>query len=330
MRLIGTLVDARQAELFAAWMVAEGMAVHLEPAGDGFEVWIRQEDQTVRARAELAAFQQNPLDPKFPGAAARAAEVERDRLRRQKAFEKNVVHGARTRGQGKSSPLIVLLIVICGVVALLTNFGNGNVAQMPAFQALNFNWTQPPQSTELFRQYGENPDALPLRLASILRGEVWRIFTPMFIHFGTTHLIFNMLMLFQLGRIVEWRYGTVWLAPLVLFTAAASHLAEGLVPGSLRSAPLQVTPELIAVYFGGMSGVVYGLFGFLWVKSVFDPASGIRLAPSTIVIMVVWLLLCMSPLGEQLIGRVANWAHGAGLASGMLAGLVPLLWKKRT
>ena len=70
-----------------------------------------------------------------------------------------------------------------------------------------------------------------------------------------------------------------------------------------------------------MSGVVYGLFGFVWVKSIVDPQFGFRIPQSSIIIMMVWLFGCM--FAEQLgIGifptNVANWAHGIGLLVGMV------------
>lgn len=325
MRLIGTLPDERQARLLTAWMLAEGMDAVAEPAGEEYEIWIRHEDQVEVARRELEQFRQAPDAPRYSAAVQRAAEVERERRRKHQAIQKNVVRGPRAIPGGRKSPLVVLLLVLSGLVALMTNFGYGNFAEQPAFQSLTFNWTTGEQAAALHERFAGDGDALQVRTASLQRGELWRIFTPMFLHFGTTHLVFNLLMLFQLGRIIEWRYGTFWLAALVLYTAACAHLAEGLVPGALKSAPVLFTPELVASAFGGMSGVVYGLFGFVWIKSVYDPASRFVLQPGTIVIMVVWLLLCMTPVFESLTGtRVANWAHGAGLVSGMLAALASL------
>jgi GlpG protein len=66
--------------------------------------------------------------------------------------------------------------------------------------------------------------------------------------------------------------------------------------------------------FGGMSGVLYGLFGFAWMKSRFDPQSGFYISPSTVTWLMGWYVLCM--LG--VFGGVANWAHGFGLFSGVL------------
>ncbi len=70
--------------------------------------------------------------------------------------------------------------------------------------------------------------------------------------------------------------------------------------------------------FAGMSGVVYGLFGFAWVRSTLDPSAGFLIPQSTVIILIAWMLLGFTPFDEQLIGmRMANWGHGAGLVVGM-------------
>jgi GlpG protein len=70
-----------------------------------------------------------------------------------------------------------------------------------------------------------------------------------------------------------------------------------------------------------MSGVVYALFGYVWMKSDYDPASDMRLPSKTIFYMVLWLVFCMSGV----LGNIANAAHVVGLFAGMLVGLTPHL-----
>ena len=43
--------------------------------------------------------------------------------------------------------------------------------------------------------------------------------------------------------------------------------------------------------YGGMSGVVYALFGYLWMKGQVDPEPGMVLHPSTVRVMLLWLVL---------------------------------------
>ena len=62
-----------------------------------------------------------------------------------------------------------------------------------------------------------------------------------------------------------------------------------------------------------MSGVVYGLFGYIWIKGKFDPRSGLGLPQQTVFMMLGWFVACVF-----IIPNVANWAHGIGLVAGMV------------
>ncbi|MDA7859467.1 rhomboid family intramembrane serine protease, partial [Mariniblastus sp.] len=110
-----------------------------------------------------------------------------------------------------------------------------------------------------------------------------------------------------------------------LATAIFSSLLQGIVPGSVGGSTPGLTPGGYWISaFGGMSGVVYGLFGFIWMKSTYDPNFGYRLSQSTIIILMGWMFFCMLPAEmRQGIGfgsNVANWAHGVGLIVGLAVG----------
>jgi GlpG protein len=73
-----------------------------------------------------------------------------------------------------------------------------------------------------------------------------------------------------------------------------------------------------------MSGVDYGLFGYVWMKSRFDPGSGLFIHPTTVFLMMAWLLLCMTP-GSVV--HAANAAHLVGLGMGLAIGYAPRLFE---
>ncbi len=77
-----------------------------------------------------------------------------------------------------------------------------------------------------------------------------------------------------------------------------------------------------------MSGVIYGLFGYVWMKSKFDPHAKMFIPPSTVVLLLAWLLLCWSGVLDKSIGQVANWAHTVGLIIGIIIGLAPVAWRR--
>lgn len=136
---------------------------------------------------------------------------------------------------------------------------------------------------------------------SIKQGEVWRLVTPIFLHFSMLHIVFNMLWLWDLGRVLEGGMRTLRFSLLVLAIAVISNLTQAIVGG----------PR-----FGGMSGVVYGLFGFMIVRARFHPAGGVTISKQNTVFMLIWLGLGFTGM----VGPIANGAHLAGLLTGAAIG----------
>ena len=158
-------------------------------------------------------------------------------------------------------------------------------------------------------------------LAAVLQAqEWWRLVTPIFIHFSLAHLVFNMLWLWVFGRHIERDEGSVYWAGLVLLWGILSNLAQLLYAGPA---------------FGGMSGVVYAVMGYLWVEQL-TGRRRIPVMPGWLLFMaVLWALWgVVNTMGlshnVEMVSNMANAAHFGGLFAGCATALMSALWHRFT
>jgi len=292
MRLIGHLQNEIHAKRFGDFLLSKQIDNHTEQDANGpWEVWVLNEDSIDTAKSLLDQFIQNPDDPKFIGAARAAYRRKKHEQKKPGTGRARVIDG-RTIFYKPPVPLghlSITLITISIAVAVLTQLGN------------NERFVKPLLITE-YREEGNyivwQPD-----LPEIRHGQIWRLFTPMFLHFGILHIIFNMLWLRDLGSIIEAHKGWRLLLLLVSVFAVLSNLAQFLTSG----------PS-----FGGMSGVVYGLLGYVWMQGKFNPASKLRLQSQTVRLMIIWFFVCLTGL----LGPIANTAHAVGAVAGIAWGYI--------
>lgn len=144
----------------------------------------------------------------------------------------------------------------------------------------------------------------------------WRLVTPIFLHFGWLHLAFNALWYWELGRRIEMRSGSLWLLGLTLLFALVSNSVQWLASGP-------------TALFGGLSGVLYGLLGYCWLYQMISPNVHFDLPKGVVIMMLVWLVLCLSGLVTVLgFGAIANGAHVGGLVIGCVCGVLAGGWQR--
>ena len=255
--------------------------------------------------------------------------------RREQEANRNFID-MRRRWDGRPTgptPLTLAVIGTCILVAVLTNLGGqfGDRDDGPASGLINKLLLVPNSARsglrlELQLTDIENIEDVQAQieghirwgaLESVRHGEVWRLITPIFLHFSPWHLLFNMSMFFSLGGIIESRRGSFRFGLLILLSAALSNFGQFYFPSLYN-------PVYAYFPFGGMSGVVYALFGYIWMKSRYEPTAEMYIHPNTVVLMVAWMVICM--LG--IIDGVANWAHGIGFAVGVAIGIAPYAWRQ--
>ena len=273
MRLLSEHTDRREAQRLADHLLVAEIDTHVRES-EHWEVWVREDDDLARAQHLLAAFRAGTIDG---DAARRAKEIRAERAAADYGWAQRFVM-ARNRWRSGDAiplqPLTTAMIVVSVIVAWLTRLGDPST---PTLQLL------------------------------IADPRVWWTFlTPMFIHFGILHLIFNMMWLHALGGQIEHRHGV-----LVLVAVAVVSQAVGAIAQYWYSGPL----------FGGMSGVNYGLFAFVWMYSRFDRRRGYQLDDSNVGLMMVWFVACATGW----VGPVANFGHAGGLVAGLALGVLPWL-----
>jgi GlpG protein len=309
MRQVGSIDNERQAQLFADYLVSEGISAHAEPEDGEWAIWVRDENHVPGAAEQLRAFVANPADQRYRGVSRRAEEVRQETARRRSETRQKMIE-MRTqwnRGLARRAPLVVLLIAASVLVTIVTNFGDrqsGVTRRMTISDFRPLGKDRISHPPDLFRQ--------------IKRGEVWRLVTPAFVHFNLIHLAFNMYMLYYLGSQIENRFGTLWFGLLVLVMAVGSNAAQAYLGQTVQSDILGRGP-----LFGGMSGVDYGLFGYIWMKTLYDPQAGLYVSQGTVFVLLAWFFLCFTP-----IMAVANGAHAGGFAIGLAFGYAPELSRR--
>lgn len=313
MRQIGTLSSEQQATTFCDYLQTRGIKSTVDEETEEWILWILDEDQLDQAREELATFLENPDDPIYREMAKAARQIRKDTEKLNKKIQR---HTATSRDRwdrplASRCPVTFGLIMISLTVAVLTREPGGDLWDLGTKEEplLTYLWITPTvvQGGEVMWMPGRG-------LRDVFEGQVWRLITPIFVHFTLLHIFFNMLWLRDLGTSVEYRRGSFRYLMMVLLIAAASNLAQYGINRLQGGGP----------FFGGMSGVVFGLFGYVWMKSRYEPESGFYIPPNTVFLMIAFFFICFTGA----MGSIANAAHGVGLAVGMVLGYGPILWRK--
>jgi GlpG protein len=301
MRCLGQITNRRAAEQFVAFLLTQGISTQVEPvpnALDQWEVWVRDEDRMAEAIDLLIEYERDPGNPKYFEAVQQANKVLLEKTKQRQAVAKNVRkvrYQSTSFGDRRIPPLTLTLIILCVVVSIFNNFGNPDLANeigQSISRQLFF------VSSADFAISNGDP------AASLKKWQLWRVITPIFLHLSPIHLVFNTLGMVVLGRVCERWLGTTKYALFVLAAAVLPNLLQGLTPEALHGSP----------FFGGISGVVYALFGLVWIRSMLNPMLGIF-------IPTIYLVLMIMPIAVGISGIVPGWnfadlCHLGGLLVG--------------
>lgn len=290
MRLIGKIEGEKKARLFSDLLTARRIENKLSVTNEEkWEIWVFDEDFVGSSKDFLQTFLQNPDNPMYEKEATQAVKVKKEK--KKKANKRTQYIDARTqvfyRGLVRPGGLTMALIILSVGITVFSHLGE-NIQVIRWF---------------LITDVGESGAYITWSkgFSEILHGQIWRLLTPIFVHFGILHILFNMLWLNDLGNLVESRKGTWFLVLFIAVTGISANIGQYLMSGPL---------------FGGMSGVVYALLGYVWMKGKYEPLSQMALDKNTVTMMMIWFVLCFTGL----LGPIANTAHTVGLLIGLAWG----------
>jgi GlpG protein len=267
MRKICEQLDKPTASRFLNYLDSLGIEGDIQEDDRQISIWILDEVKLDQARSAWKIFEQNPT---VATTSRLSSYVQASRSEKPKRRIRPVAIHLGHHGY------VTVILVLISVGATLLSL-------TPSLRHLT--------SVLYFSEF-IGPGAPEIRA-----GEVWRLFTPMFIHGGWIHLIFNMMWVLQIGTQIEREVGSLFLLVFTLVVAALCHISQFLISGPL---------------FVGFSGVVYGYLGYAWMMTKYKPSQNFQLSSDTVAMMLIWLGLCI----VGIIPNVANAEHLTGLALG--------------
>jgi GlpG protein len=276
MLMITSFANPRVAQAFVDYMQTQGVILTIQHH-EHSDIWLADESQAERVRAELVRFMENPSDPRYLAASWQLGQTSSGLHYRRFPL--------RAVLQERGGPLTFIVFAACVLVFILMSI-IGDQAVMV--------WLSWP--------FGE-----------AVQYEVWRYFTHAVMHFSLVHIIFNLFWWWYLGGMVEKRLGSGKLLVITIISALLSGFFQF---------------HLTGPWFGGLSGVVYALIGYVWLRGERDPQRTVFLPRALAIFTVVVLIAEWFNVSNT---TVSTGAHTAGLLIGLAMALVDTMnARKRT
>ncbi len=319
MREIGSLSSEDHADRLVSYLQLQSIPSSAEEEGGQWIIWVQNDDDRERGRQLLKEFQESPDLPQYSQAVEAARKLSQAKEKEKEAVRKRQID-IRKRWSGAwwySHPATQIITAICVlVVVICTDWQareRGGWLGLPQTCNAEESWLrnalflQPPMVIT-FAGISISVPVSETLWETMKSGQVWRLVTPVFLHFSFLHILFNMMWLRYVGSSIEFVRGTRRFLALFFILAITSNLVQYYWDG----------PN-----FGGMSGVVFGLIGYTWMKGRTQPHLGLGLTPDQVVYSFLWLALCLGGA----VGGVANGAHLGGFVVGILIGARQAIWK---
>ena len=322
-----------------------------------YRIWIIDEDQTELAGEHLKLFQEDPRNPIFNRIVI--LPVKEPLIRKPHAkpkpkspaittcliaicslfFAWSALTAPQTKAPVFSSPVKQVMlfdfpenyVILDKLVKTYGMESLGNTETLPpAGRALVQDFKKTPSWQGYYEEalsYLTTGSFLPKAawFEKISQGELWRLFSPIFLHGDIFHLLFNMAWLYILGKQMEFQLKPVRYILFILITAAFTNTAQYLMSG----------PNFI-----GFSGVICAMLAFIWERQKDAPWEGYQIQKSTFNFMMIFIFGMValqsfafaleSSTGTTIPTAIANAAHVFGLGLGYILSKAPYFTKRPT
>jgi rhomboid protease GlpG len=352
MRLIGRFENALEGKNFSNFLLTQGIENSCEMSPGECRIWVKEEDSVPAALHWFEKYKQSPNAPQFNPKRPPPLPQELP-AKTELPFSKEPL-GVINFLILLSCGLIFLLCQFTSPLResapssvppmplfaspikkdFLFDYPSAYAIIDQLIHTYGLEWlhdpsTLPKEGQKLLKQFEETPywqgiyqrllerstAPFPPMFEKIREGEVWRFFTPIFLHVDIFHLIFNMIWLIVIGKQIEKRLGMARYLLFILLAALFSNTAQYLMSG----------PNFI-----GFSGVLCAMVVFVWMRQRRAPWEGYFMQPATWSFFVFFVFLmfaiqCFSFAVEASTGRafsvnIANTAHLTGALVGYLLG----------
>ncbi|HAI5545686.1 TPA: DeoR/GlpR family transcriptional regulator [Escherichia coli] len=215
MLMITSFANPRVAQAFVDYMATQGVILTIQQHNQS-DVWLADESQAERVRAELARFLENPADPRYLAASWQAGHTGSGLHYRRYPFFAAL--------RERAGPVTWVMMIACVVVFI-------------AMQILG------DQEVMLWLAWPFDPT---------LKFEFWRYFTHALMHFSLMHILFNLLWWWYLGgaALPSSSVNTPWHDRKATQTEEkeriARKVAEQIPNGSTLFIDIGTTPEAVA------------------------------------------------------------------------------------
>lgn len=316
-----------------------------------YTIWVVDEDQTEKAATLLAAYQVNPSDSSYPplppSPPSKMAVKPKSTIKAPITFYLIVICSLLFGWESIIYPNPSLIYTSPIKKDLLYDFPEayellGKLVDQYGIDALKNPGSLPTKGLALVQKVNRHPywegyynEALAyfnggtISIApwfeKIKEGEVWRLFTPIFLHGDIFHLLFNMIWLYVLGSQLELHLKPFRYLLFIVLAAAFTNTAQYLMGG----------PNFL-----GISGVICAMLTFIWKRQNDAPWEGYQLQHSTFIFMMIFIfgMLALQVLSfilevithTTLSTSIANTAHILGALFGLILAHISYFTRDKT